>query len=208
MWRVTGINLLTCVNWAALAERHPRGAEGVERIFIYYMFAVIKSCGRLICRAPDGSISPLRRGRTALSPLRVTWPVKESNKLASVVEPKVPSMRRRSAEPKAWWESGRRTRESSGSPDWINPSEEAPSQNGVAGRPARSGGRGGQVPGPRYFGGPSFACEVMLLLGRPLLRFHLTSVRFWVTLGMSWAGFRRSIHLELIHTYLTMLLNS
>lgn len=66
MWRVTGINLLTCVNWAAWRHRalsrceSLAGEGGVERIFIYYMFAVIKSCGRLICLARDGSIFPSR----------------------------------------------------------------------------------------------------------------------------------------------------
>lgn len=51
----------------------------------------------------DGFIFPVAKAPSL--PLHSPWPVKDSNKLAAIVEPKVPSMRGRSAEPKVWWES-------------------------------------------------------------------------------------------------------
>lgn len=51
----------------------------------------------------DGFIFPM--AEVPPLPLHSSWPVKDSNKLAAIVDPKVLSMRGRLDEPKVWWQT-------------------------------------------------------------------------------------------------------
>lgn len=104
MSHVTGINLLTCVNWDGWQDLMDCIEVKKMDIYVLYVYGH-KMAGHLICPPPpnsvDGFIFPVAKAPS--SPLSSPWPVKDSNKLASIVKPKVPSMRRRSTAPKVWW---------------------------------------------------------------------------------------------------------